>query len=79
MSAAPAAPAEEGDVVQAVFAGLEVLIPLLAADPALLRFPKLARGYFTLLALLLEAHPRAVSALHSRRGTPEGLRLTPRA
>ena len=44
MSAAPAAPPEEGDVVQAVFAGLEVLIPLLAADPALLRFPKLARG-----------------------------------
>ena len=55
------APGVECDVVQAVFLGLDILVPLLSVE--LLAFPKLAKQYFTLLAYLLEAHTEKVVAL----------------
>ena len=55
------APGVECDVVQAVFLGLDILVPLLSVE--LLAFPKLAKQYFTLLAYLLEAHNEKVVAL----------------
>jgi hypothetical protein len=55
------APGVECDVVQAVFLGLDILVPLLSVE--LLAFPKLAKHYFTLLAYLLEAHTEKVVAL----------------
>ena len=54
-------PGMECDVVQAVFLGLDILVPLLSEE--LLMFPKLAKLYFTLLAYLLEAHTEKVVAL----------------
>ncbi|KAK9812956.1 hypothetical protein WJX72_006385 [[Myrmecia] bisecta] len=49
------------DVAQVVFLGLDVLIPLISLD--LLKFPKLCRAYFTLLAYMLEVYPERVAAL----------------
>jgi len=38
--------------LQIVFAGLDIIVPLLS--PELLKFPKLCRAYFALLAHMLE-------------------------
>ena len=47
---------------QIVFAGLDIIVPLLS--PELLKFPKLCRAYFALLAHMLEV--RAVLLATSR-------------
>ena len=49
------------DVPSVVLAGLHATIPLLTEE--LLRFPKLCRQYFALLAHMLEAYPAKVAAL----------------
>ena len=49
------------DVPASVLAGLHAAIPLLTEE--LLRFPKLCRSYFALLAHMLEAYPAKVAAL----------------
>jgi hypothetical protein len=46
---------------QVVFLGLDILVPLMTGE--LLRFPKLARAYFALLAYMLEVYPERVAAL----------------
>ena len=48
-------------IPQVVFLGLDILIPLMTSE--LLRFPKLARAYFALLAYMLEVYPERVAAL----------------
>ena len=48
-------------LTQVVFLGLDILIPLMTGE--LLRFPKLARAYFALLAYMLEVYPERVAAL----------------
>lgn len=48
-------------VLQVVFLGLDILVPLMTGE--LLRFPKLARAYFALLAYMLEVFPERVAAL----------------
>lgn len=45
---------------QIVFAGLDVLVPLLS--PELLKFPKLSRAYFALLAHMLEVRRGTAAA-----------------
>lgn len=40
------------DSLQIVFAGLDIIVPLLSLE--LLKFPKLCRAYFALLAHMLE-------------------------
>lgn len=47
--------------VQAVFLGLEILVPLMGTEQ--LKFPKLARAYFTLLSYMLEVYPERVAGL----------------
>ncbi|KAL4443390.1 hypothetical protein ABPG75_011127 [Micractinium tetrahymenae] len=52
------------DVAQIVFAGLDIVVPLLSLD--LLKFPKLCRSYFALLAHMLEVYPERMAALPPR-------------
>ena len=42
---------------QIVFAGLDIFVPLLSLE--LLKFPKLCRAYFALLAHMMEVGPAA--------------------
>eukprot|EP00887_Chlorella_sp_A99_P000308 scaffold13.g308.t1 len=49
------------DVAQVVFAGLDIVVPLL--DQELLKFPKLCRAYFALLAHMLEVYTERMAAL----------------
>ena len=51
--------------LQVVFMGLHLVIPLIS--PELLKFPKLCRQYFRLVAMLLEVHLRFLELLHSLR------------
>jgi hypothetical protein len=51
-----AALAEQIDIARVVFAGLNAVIPLITDE--LLKFPKLCRQYFELLAYMLEAYPK---------------------
>ena len=44
-----------------VFAGLDILIPLVREE--LLKFPKLGRAFFTLLNYMLEVYPERVAGL----------------
>ena len=48
-------------VCKVVFAGLDVLVPLMTGD--LLQFPKLCRSYFALLGHMLEVYPERLAAL----------------
>ncbi|KAI7838545.1 hypothetical protein COHA_007688 [Chlorella ohadii] len=52
---------EAVDVAQIVFAGLDIIVPLLS--PELLKFPKLCRAYFALLAHMLEVYPERMAVL----------------
>ena len=54
---------------QVVFAGLDVVVPLISPD--LLAFPKLRRAYFELLAYMLEVRLHRRSDLS--RSVPRGL------
>ena len=54
-------PATARRMAQVVFLGLDILIPLMTGE--LLRFPKLARAYFALLAYMVEVYPERVAAL----------------
>ncbi|KAJ7517651.1 hypothetical protein O6H91_21G033100 [Diphasiastrum complanatum] len=56
---------ENPDVAQVVYLGLHIITPLMSVD--LLKYPKLCRQYFTLLAHLLEVYPEKVAKL-----SPEG-------
>ena len=56
-----AALAEQIDIARVVFAGLNAVIPLITDE--LLKFPKLCRQYFELLAYMLEAYPKKVAQL----------------
>lgn len=53
--------AEQIDIARVVFAGLDAVIPLITDE--LLKFPKLCRQYFELLAYMLEAYPKKVAQL----------------
>ncbi len=52
------------DVARVVLVGLHIVLPLI--NPELLKFPKLGRLYYSLLAYLLEAHTASVAALEPR-------------
>ncbi|PSC75864.1 Armadillo-type fold [Micractinium conductrix] len=52
------------DVAALVFTGLDILVPLLSLE--LLKFPKLCRAYFALLAHMLEAYPERMAQLPPR-------------
>jgi hypothetical protein len=56
---------ENPDVAQVVYLGLHIITPLMSVD--LLKYPKLCRQYFTLLAHMLEVYPEKVAKL-----PPEG-------
>ncbi|KAG0575366.1 hypothetical protein KC19_VG340300 [Ceratodon purpureus] len=56
---------ENPDVAQVVYLGLHIITPLMSVD--LLKYPKLCRQYFTLLAHMLEVYPEKVAKL-----SPEG-------
>jgi hypothetical protein len=53
--------ADRIDIAHVVFTGLNTVIPLITDE--LLKFPKLCRQYFELLAYMLEAYPKKVAAL----------------
>ena len=46
---------------QVVFIGIHLVIPLIS--PELLKFPKLCRQYFSLLAVMFDVYPDKVAAL----------------
>ena len=46
--------------LQVVFLGLDILVPLMRDEQ--LKFPKLARAYFTLLSYMLEVYPERVAS-----------------
>jgi len=52
---------ENPDVAQVVYLGLHIITPLMSVD--LLKYPKLCRQYFTLLAHMLEVYPEKVAKL----------------
>ncbi|KAL2619846.1 hypothetical protein R1flu_000051 [Riccia fluitans] len=52
---------ENPDVAQVVYLGLHIITPLMSVD--LLKYPKLCRQYFTLLAHMLEVYPEKVARL----------------
>lgn len=52
---------ENPDVAQVVYLGLHIIIPLISID--LLKYPKLCRQYFTLLAHMLEVYPEKIAKL----------------
>jgi hypothetical protein len=52
---------EAPDVAQVVFLGLNIVIPLISLE--LLKYPKLCRQYFSLLAHMLEVYPEKVAVL----------------
>ncbi|KAG6541019.1 hypothetical protein Mapa_017592 [Marchantia paleacea] len=54
---------ENPDVAQVVYLGLHIITPLMSVD--LLKYPKLCRQYFTLLAHMLEVYPEKVAKLSS--------------
>ena len=51
-----------------VFLGLSILVPLMQIEQ--LKFPKLARAYFTLLSYMLEVYPERVAGLPGAPATP---------
>ncbi|KAH7284313.1 hypothetical protein KP509_34G048300 [Ceratopteris richardii] len=53
--------AENPDVAQVIYLGLHIIIPLITVD--LLKYPKLCRQYFTLLAHMLEVYPEKIARL----------------
>eukprot|EP00250_Pteridium_aquilinum_P028115 c36611_g1_i1 orf=157-3681(+) len=55
------AEAENPDVAQVIYLGLHIIIPLISID--LLKYPKLCRQYFTLLAHMLEVYPEKIAKL----------------
>eukprot|EP00775_Hariotina_reticulata_P007177 gene7177-7391_t len=64
----PAEGAAVGDnscsvIARVVLVGLNIVLPLINAE--LLKFPKLAQLYFSLLSYMLEVYPRAVAELPS--------------
>lgn len=62
-SAAAAAAASTGTsvIARVVLVGLNIVLPLISAE--LLKFPKLAQLYYSLLSYMLEVYPRAVAEL----------------
>ena len=50
---------------QAVFLGLDLVVPLMCAE--VVAVPKVARAYFRLLAYLLEVWPHRTAALPGAR------------
>lgn len=56
-----AALAAKMDIAHVVFTGLNTVIPLITDE--LLKFPKLCKQYFELLAYMLEAYPKKVAQL----------------
>ena len=57
--------------LQVVFAGLDIILPLMSVD--LLKFPKLGRQYFTLLAYMAEvSHRGKCKQLNAKAGTCSG-------
>eukprot|EP00249_Psilotum_nudum_P010588 c22631_g1_i2 orf=152-3370(+) len=52
---------ENPDVAQVVYLGLHIINPLISVD--LLKYPKLCRQYFTLLAHMLEVYPEKIAKL----------------
>ncbi|MCO5598035.1 hypothetical protein L7F22_052124 [Adiantum nelumboides] len=53
--------AENPDVAQVIYLGLHIVIPLISVE--LLKYPKLCRQYFTLLAHMLEVYPEKIARL----------------
>lgn len=62
-AAAAAAAGEAGTsvIARVVLVGLNIMLPLINAE--LLKFPKLAQLYYSLLSYMLEVYPRAVAEL----------------
>ena len=56
---------------QVVFLGLSILVPLMQIEQ--LKFPKLARAYFTLLSYMLEVYPERVAGLPGAQATTPGV------
>ncbi|KAI5070172.1 hypothetical protein GOP47_0014515 [Adiantum capillus-veneris] len=52
---------ENPDIAQVIYLGLHIIIPLISVD--LLKYPKLCRQYFTLLAHMLEVYPEKIAKL----------------
>lgn len=53
--------AENPDVAQMVYLGLHIITPLVSVD--LLKYPKLCRQYYTLVAHMLEVYPEKIAKL----------------
>ena len=56
-----------------MFLGLSILVPLMQIEQ--LKFPKLARAYFTLLSYMLEVYPERVAGLPGALATPPQVAL----
>jgi hypothetical protein len=59
----PAAAEHSSVIARVVLVGLNIVLPLINAE--LLKFPKLAQLYYSLLSYMLEVYPRAVAQLPS--------------
>lgn len=60
-TAAPATVEGTSVIARVVLVGLNIVLPLINAE--LLKFPKLAQLYYSLLSYMLEVYPRAVAEL----------------
>lgn len=60
-AAAPGLTPHDSPVSRVVLLGLNIVLPLISAE--LLKFPKLAQLYYSLLSYMLEVYPKAVADL----------------
>lgn len=60
-AAAPSPASRDSPISRVVLVGLNIVLPLINAE--LLKFPKLAQLYYSLLSYMLEVYPKAVAEL----------------